>query len=120
MQDSLSLNNIIVAEVQKRTGLVFPWIDSMNTRDRSVANAVLPILKEWVPVVEATNIRHALFARFHTPHAYPHMDSIVGWWESEKDALCESCLVQVLAVLARPRDAERLWSLCKFASARIG
>jgi hypothetical protein len=113
MQAPTPLEKEILDDVKAKTGLSFRLLGGIDTRDRRIAEAVLPVLANWVPKVRDNNHRHALYACFHSPHAYAHMDQLIDWWQNERFSLALSSLTQTLTDLAKPQDAERLWRLCQ-------
>jgi hypothetical protein len=98
----------ILTDIQRRTGLSFRRIGGVDTGDKAIAEVVLPVLAEWVPVVPNQNLRHAIYGRFITVHANPYMDSLVGWAKKETYALAVDTLIQAIASAAKSTDAERL------------
>jgi hypothetical protein len=103
----------ILEDIRNKTGYSFLHIDGIVTRERHVAEAVLPVLREWVPVVSEDEYRGAMIQRFLTPHAHRYMDELIDWWQSERNPLNSTALTQIIASLAQPEDAERLWHLCR-------
>jgi len=102
----------VLDDVTRITGLSYARIAGIDTRTKAIADAVLPVLKAWFQFVTDPDLRHAIYACFHTPHASPHIDSVLDWWQQETDQPALSTLTQALALIAKPKDAQRLWKLC--------
>jgi hypothetical protein len=111
--DATLQERLILDDIRARTGLSFVILEGIDTRQEAIATAVLPILVEWFPKLPARNYRHAIYHRMITPYAYPYLDKLISWWETEQYDEARACLTQALAELARPADAERLWKLCQ-------
>lgn len=103
----------ILRDIEARTGLSFMHLDGIDTCDRSIAEAVLPVLKEWVPLVREDNIRGGLYHRFGTANAHPHLDSLIEWWKHESEKINAGTLTWAIVQAAKPADGERLWKLCQ-------
>src|ERR1700693_3873398 len=97
MQDQLLVKGIILDDVEEKTGLTFKKLAGIDTRDKSIAATVLPVLAGWVEKLDDRAYRHAIYALFHTPHAYPYLAKLILWWTTEKDDLALSSLTQDLA-----------------------
>ncbi len=114
MFEATPLEAIILEDVKQSTGLVFRRLGGIPTREKAVADAVLPILAEWPSkLTDHDNYRGGIYHRFHTPHAYPFLDRIVSWWTTEQHQLNLAWLTQTLALILRCSDAERIWKLCE-------
>jgi hypothetical protein len=113
MQSTSFLESLVLKDVQEKTGLTFRKLGGIPTRDRSIAEAILPVLASWVEKLDDRAHRHAIYACFHTPHAYPYLDKLISWWTTEKDDLALSSLTQDLALLVKCGDADHVWSLCQ-------
>jgi hypothetical protein len=95
-----------------KTGLSFRHIGGIETRDRSIADAVLPIAVEWLQTaIDQGHYRHALYALFHTPWAAKYIRQILNWWEHEEYELASDCLAQTAALLVSQPFAERVWEI---------
>lgn len=101
----------ILAEILELTDLRFEQIDSIDTRIRDIANAVLPILMQWPAKLTEENLRHAIYARFHTPHARKFINQVISWWSTEEYEIAVASLTQTVALLATADDATGLWEL---------
>jgi hypothetical protein len=111
--EPLPLEKIILAEIRDRTGFTFKRIGGIDTRDKEIAEAVLPVLAEWINKVSDHLYRRALYARFHTPYALPYFDRLVSWWVNEQDEIASGNLTQDLALLIECEDAARIWRFCQ-------
>ncbi len=107
------LGDQVLAEVEAATGCRFRYISSIDSRDKRIAESVLPVLCNIASTVKAPNIRDAIYGRFHTPHAYRFLDDLIAWWQCETYEMALGTLTQDLALLAKPADGLRLWTLCK-------
>jgi len=113
MIQPIAIEYEILADVERVTGLRFQFVDSIPTRNRTVADSVLPILVSWVPKVEDRVQRHTLYRRFHTPHAYRYFDELLSWFRSERDDELRGTVASVLALVVKSRDVERLWTMLR-------
>ena len=107
------LERIILEDIEARTGLSFTRLGSMDTSDKRIADAVLPVLIGWVDKLEDNNLRHAVYSRFFSLQAYKYLVVIISWWAHERNQLALSSLTQTLSLLVRCTDAERVWALCQ-------
>ncbi len=103
----------ILRDLKARTGLSFRKLGGIDTRQKALAEAVLPILQGWPERIDDASHRRAVYARFHTPYAYPYIDKIISWWTEESDDVALSLLTQDLILLVKAADAERIWRLCQ-------
>jgi hypothetical protein len=99
---------LILDDITRQTGLVFARIGGIDTRDASIAMAVLPVLAEWIDH-PLTNYRHGISSRFHTPHAKQWADLLVKAWLREEDRLVVFCLAQCLCLTIQQVQAERVF-----------
>ncbi len=104
---------VILEDIRQKTGYSFVRIEGIPTRNREMAELVLPVLRDWVPLVTESSLRGGIFHQFVTPHAHPFIDSLIQWWLGEPDRLNVVFLTHALATVAKPEDGERLWQLCK-------
>lgn len=102
----------IINDIRKKTGLSFFQIGAIDTRDKAIASAILPILKEWVAFVAEPNIRGAIFHRFG-PHSGPYIDSLLEWWQAEDDQINASLLTQAIVEAAKPTHAAEIWQVAQ-------
>ncbi len=107
------LEKSILSDIETRTGLAFRRVQAIPTQDERTASLILPILKNWVGVLKEANYRHTIYYVFGTPFAAPYMDDLIAWWQTETDELASGCLTHVIALVAQPQHAERLWKLCQ-------
>lgn len=113
MSDIDSVEGKILNEVEHETGHRFPFLDAIDSRDPRIASAVLPVLRNWVWLLDQPNLRNAIYARFHTPFASPYLSDLIEWWQKETDDLGLSLVTQCIVLVAKPADAARLWKLCQ-------
>jgi hypothetical protein len=106
------LEKAILDDVQRKTGLGFPRVEGINTRDGAVARAVLPVLAGWVGRLDDPRYREAVYSRFHTQFAHAHFETILQWWTNEADSSAAALLTQVVASTLACEDAPRVWKLC--------
>ena len=118
MLAATALEEIILRDIQEKTGLSFRLICGIDTRQKPVADAVLPIVQEWPEQIDDSRHRNAIYSRFHTPYAYAYLDKIISWWSEEQDELALAILTQDLALLVKSNDAKRVWDLCRKLPAR--
>jgi hypothetical protein len=103
----------ILMDIRSKTGIQRSLIGGLDTSQEQVAQAVLPILAEWVPLVRDKNLRWDIYARFGTSHANRFLTSMVSWAETEQDRSLLEVLHCAIAIAARPADAEWLWSVTR-------
>jgi hypothetical protein len=109
-----ALEKSIVDDIFARTNWFAEHLGGYATADEEVAHDVLPILLEWFPrVAHLENVRGAIYHRFSTPHASPHVETLVEWYLQEEEYVNHTVLIHALAVAARLEHAERLWQLCR-------
>jgi hypothetical protein len=109
--DSQSFWNSFVRNIAAETGL--PVMQQYETRDKAVAELVLPRMVEILPALKDENLRSAVYHHFLTPHAYRYIEQVIQWWSIETDYLGVDCLSQALRVLTKGRDANQVWALCR-------
>lgn len=102
----------ILDDIKNRTGLSFAQIGAISTRDKAVADLVLPVLKEWVPFVKEANIRGAIFHRFG-PHSDLFLNSLLAWWQMEEDQINASILTQAIVAAAKPINSVHIWRVAQ-------
>jgi len=112
MPEERELWKTILADVREKTGLSFNWME-FDTKDKTVAHAVLPILATWVATVPSDPLRHAIYTKFSTPHAYPFINQLIEWWQREDFELCVNSLTQTISSLAKELDAQRIWNVLR-------
>lgn len=98
---------LILDDITRQTGLVFARIGGIDTRDASIAKAVLPVLAGWIDH-PLPNFRAGIAHRFHTPHAKEWADILAEAWIREQDRLVVSCLAQSLCLTIQKTQAERV------------
>jgi hypothetical protein len=113
MREQTPIETTILGDVKARTGLHFVYIGSINVCEKAVADAVLPVLAEWVQVTEDNNHRHALVACFHTPHARKYFDQLITWWLNKHYDLASSSLTHTISFLVTSPNVERVWKVIK-------
>jgi hypothetical protein len=113
LTESQQLEKAILADIETKTGLSFVKVGGIPTRDKAVADAVLPVLVKWAESVDIPNGRLGIYHRFGTPHAYPFIDKLIRWWEEETDPLCINMLGVILSRILKQREAERVWAFCR-------
>jgi hypothetical protein len=101
----------ILDDVREKTGLSFKRLGGINTQEKKVASAVLPILADWIPKLTDLRYLRACYLCFITPYAHPFLDLIIDRWQSEEDGLTSSILGQALAAALDCNDAVRIWEL---------
>jgi hypothetical protein len=101
-----------------RLGTSLPSLASFDTRDTVIASAVLPEIAKVARDLEDTWGRHDAYARFHTPLAYPYFADVLAWLEAETHSQSQATLTQIVALLVKARDAQRVWELCRRMSKR--
>lgn len=111
--EPLELEQVIMDDVARRTGLRFRQLAGIPTKDAGVARLVLPVLKEWPDRVPFGNIRCAIYMVFGTTFAHDYFDDIVRWWKQETDDLDLSFLTQVVGIVMRPSDAQLVLHLTR-------
>jgi hypothetical protein len=97
---------------QEKTGLACKRVGGIDTKDESIAAAVLPVLADWADKLDDVPHRNACYERFLTPFAHPFIDRIIDWWVHEQDKVASSILAQTLAIAFECSDAQRIWDLC--------
>ena len=75
MLEATPLEREILNDIQNRTGMTFHKIGGIDTRNKQIADAILPILAEWVERIDDRHHRHAIYARFHLNNAQAHFNS---------------------------------------------
>lgn len=113
MLEATLMENEILRDIRDKTGLTFRKLGGIDTRDKMIADAVLPVLARWVERLSDVPHRRGIYSRFNTPHAYPHLEEIIGWWTKEPDAIAAGFLTVSLASLIKRGGAERIWKLCQ-------
>lgn len=98
----------VLADIQARTGRSFPRIEAIDTSVAGV-RAVLPILADWVDLINEENIRAAIYTRFHTPHANRYVGQMLLWARREVSWRGRDALVQGLVVAVRSKDGPQVW-----------
>ena len=73
------LETLILEHIKAKTGLRFTRLGSMETSDKRIADAVLPVLIGWVDKLDDNNHRHAFYSRFFSLQAYNYLDVIISW-----------------------------------------
>jgi len=109
----LELEQVIMDDVARRTGLRFRQLGGIPTKDAGVARLVLPVLKEWPDRVPFGNTRCAIYMVFGTTFAHDYFDDIVRWWKQETDKLILSFLTQVVGIVMRSSDAQLVLGLTR-------
>lgn len=99
----------ILDSIHARTGLSFRRLGGVDTAQPDIAAKVLPVLREWVPLVTEPHIRHGIYSRFDTPFAVQHVDDLLSWWQAEEDALITSSLTMALTTVVTEATAARVW-----------
>lgn len=107
------LEQAILDDIRAKTGVSCFRLGGIDTREESIAQVTLPVLRDWIPLVNEAKYRAAIYHRFFTPHAYSYLDDLITWWSQEDYSIGLSILTQTLAMLARSTDGERLWKLCQ-------
>lgn len=100
----------MLEDIHRRTGLRFRQLGSIDRNDRAVIERVLPIAREWVPLVGA-DVKSGLYFLFLSRFAAPYIDDISLWARSAADKRDRDLLAQILNVLISPKTAERIWEL---------
>ena len=103
----------VINDIRNRTGQSFLHIDGIDTSRRAIADAVLPILAEWVSLIPEQNIRHAIYGCFVTPHANAYIGQMLEWAKHEQYDLARSTLIEGVATAIRPKDATHVWSMLR-------
>jgi hypothetical protein len=109
-QDSYDSQQQVLADIRSRTGRWFAQIAAIDTSESDTANAVLPILAEWVSRVPGEDVRAEIYSRFLTVHSNAYIERMLQWAESEPYDLGRGALVQAITKAARPKDAVRIWN----------
>jgi len=114
MFEATPIEAVILEDVKQKTELEFRLLAGIPTRgNKAVADVVLPVLAEWPgKLANHDNERAGIYHCFHTLHAYRFLDQIVSWWTTEQHKLNLAWLTQVVALIVRCSDAERIWRLC--------
>src|SRR5450631_3295121 len=99
MIPATSIERQILDDIENRTGLVFKRMGGIDTRDKAIADVVLPVLADWPDKLDDVPHRRGIYSHFNTPHAYPYMGRIISWWVTERDARALGFLTQALALL---------------------
>jgi hypothetical protein len=113
LDEALTLEKTILSDIASRTGLSFPKLGGIPTKDKVTAKSVLPIISEWVPIVENRNCRHALYALFNTSHSQPYLPRLIEWWADEEDELAAGSLSQTIARWMSDGDGKLIWNKMK-------
>jgi len=107
--DVLSTEQQVLDDVHRRTGFSYPRLGSINTADRTIARAVLPVLAEWAPAVAVEGVRHAIYDRFVTQHATPFIKTLIDWAKGEPHVIGQGLLIHAVAVATTRDVAEDVW-----------
>lgn len=100
------LESEIVNDVFSKTGIKRARIEGFPTSELTIAEAVLPILAEWVPRLHDRRYRVAIYSRFCTPHANRFLSLIVDWIRNEEHPMAVEILNGALEEAVQPSDAE--------------
>jgi hypothetical protein len=63
--------------------------------------------------ISEPGVRHDLYLRFHTPFAYRYLDQILNWWLVETNAAARETLTQIILLLLKRKDCQRVWQIVK-------
>lgn len=110
----------ILASVAERSGLRYPNLASIGTREASVSRRVLPILSDWLQTDLPANLRGALYVPFSTKEAVPYLDVLLECWSREPQDLNFGLLSQTIEQIVTARTAERVWATAKVVRAVTG
>jgi hypothetical protein len=105
---SLDTEQRVLSDVRNRTGLSFLKLGSIDPSSPSIAT-VLPVLAEWVSLLQEEDIRAAIYACFVTKYANSFIDQMLQWAMREPHELARGFLIQATARAARPKDGVRIW-----------
>lgn len=109
METRHPVEKALLDDLRKRTGLAFVKLGSINTNDKALAAAVLPVLQEWLSSISEPNIRAAIFHRFNTPHAAPFWRTLLEWWQNEEGEISLGWLTQGIVDIVDASNAREIW-----------
>lgn len=67
----------ILERIREKTGLAYWWLQGAPTKEKAVADAVLPILAEYLREDCQSGTRCVLYLLFSTRHAQPYFDLLL-------------------------------------------
>jgi len=106
----------VLADILGRTGRWYPKIEAIDTSDSMVAQSVLPVIADWVHIVQEEKVRAAMYTRFHTKHAHAYVSQMLQWAKEEQGLMGRNVLIQAITKAVRPEHGERTWDGIKQAS----
>jgi len=109
-EERLRQESLILDDIQRRTGLGFKHLASIDRNQVDIMAKILPIVKEWI-YSGPKEIRGALYFEFLTLAALPHLEDILAWARTEQTPLDREVLTQVMKVLVNPKTAKRIWQV---------
>jgi hypothetical protein len=78
MVRAAALESRILSDIRLKAGCTFPSLTRVDIEDAVVADRVLPVLAEWVDVLEEANYRGAIYFIFGlTERGYSWLDAIL-------------------------------------------
>ena len=110
MQSNVAeIENRILQDIHSRTGLSCPRLEGFDTTVKSVADAILPVLVTWVPIVPAPNMRTAIYSRFVTPYASSFLDLLLDWAQTEQDRVAVHTIIYAIGKAVQAPTANLVW-----------
>jgi hypothetical protein len=103
----------LLDQIKQATGLTFRHLGSIDTQQKSLASAVLPVLVEQAREAGDFGLRAAIYMLFATKHARPWVETIINWWTAEQDPIALSVLTMALSRALDRQHAGQVWGIAK-------
>lgn len=103
----------ILADIYKRTNLIFRRVGGIPADDPAIAQRVLPVLIDWFPKMADAGHRAEIARCFQYSTARAYVEDLLTWWKQETDELTRGSMTQYVANLTDAENAEKVWETYK-------